>query len=167
MSDTASDLGVMILDPTTGEIWSPVRVVIEDVAVGTRGTVKRARRADPLDLIDGVTPGMKMAAEIYRQACGQVEVGRGMGPLPFGRDVPGLGNGAGLLPQERALSAAMWVRIGNASFGSSWAEWLIVEMVIKGASLTDCAQKLRRRKYTARAHLLVALDRLALAYGVA
>lgn len=168
MSDTTSDLGVAIFNPTTGEIWSPVRVVIEDVAVGTCGTVKRARRADPLDAIDGVTAGMKMAAAIYRQASEHVDAGRGMGPLPFARDIAHHGTGGAiLLPQERAITAADWLRRGSTSFGSASAEWLVRNVVVQGVPLTACAAKLRRRTRTARAHLLVGLDRLAVAYGVA
>jgi hypothetical protein len=166
MSDTASDLGVAILHPLTGEVWSPIPIIVEDVAVGTRGTVKRARRADPLDAIDGVTAGMKMAAAIYRQASEHVDAGRGMGPLPFARDMANMGHGAGLLAQERAITAADWLRRGSASFGSAWAEWLVCSVVVDGVPLTVCAVKLRRRRHTARAHLLAALERLAVAYGV-
>ena len=71
-----------------------VAVVVEDVAEGTRSTIKRARRADPLNRVDGCTAGMRTAAAIYRQAVEHIEAGRGMARCPtppIACSNPGLG----------------------------------------------------------------------------
>src|SRR4051812_40710794 len=112
---SASDFGSEILAPATGELRYAIPIEIEDVAVGTRATVRRAKRADPLNRVDGATTGMRVAAAIYRQALEHVGDGRGMGPMPWAAERVqetrrGDGLGVALLPQERAISAAEWLR---------------------------------------------------------
>ena len=149
-------------------------VVVEEVAVApnSRATVKRARRADPLDRVADATPGHKLAASIYRQAVEHTVAGRGMGPMPWAADRVqesrrGDGLGVALLPQERALSAAEWHRRGVQAMGLAATEGVVNWVVIRGGALADYDEVRRWRRHTARAHLLAALDRLAEAYGVA
>ena len=144
--------------------------VVEDVAVGTRSTVKRARRADPLANIDGVTQSMRTATAIYVQACEHVEAGRGMGPMPWAADRVqearrGDALGVTLLPQERALSAAEWHRRGVQAMGLAASQGVVNWVVVRGLPLTEYDVVRRWQRHTSRGMLLAALGRLAGEYG--
>ncbi len=139
--------------------------VVEDIAVGTRGTFKRARRADPLAGVEGVTQSMKTAAAIYVQACEHVEAGRGMGPMPWAADRVGSDRNAGLLAQERALSAAEWRRRGKAAMGEQ-CEHAVVCVCVDGMPLVQYDAVRKWRKGSGRAVLLAGLVILAEEYGV-
>jgi len=149
-------------------------VVVEEVAVApnSRATVKRARRADPLDRVADATASHKVAAAIYRQAYEHTADGRGMGPMPWAADRVqearrGDGLGVSLLPQERALSAAEWHRRGVQAMGLAASEGVVNWVVIRGGTLSDYDAVRRWREGRGRAELLAALDRLSVAYGVA
>jgi len=142
-------------------------VVIEDVAVSPVVSIRRARRADPLDAID-MTPGQRQAARIYLQAHEHIGAGRGLGPLPFGRDVPfSSTGGVWLAPQERALSAADCWRRGCQAMGLAASEGVVNWVVIKGFPLHEYDAVRKWRRGTASAQLKAALQRLSEAYGTA
>jgi len=164
-----SDYGPVIVDPATGEVRYARAIEVEDVAVGTRGTVRRARLADPLTRILAVTTGMRLAASIYRQAVEHVGAGRGMGPLPWAADRVeehrrGI-EGPALLPQERAASAAWWHRRGSQAMGLAAAEGVVHWVVIAGLRLRDYDAVRRWRDGTGCVQLVVALGQLAKEYG--
>ena len=139
--------------------------VIDDIADGSRATVKRARRADPLDRIE-LAPEQRQAARIYRQAVQHVAAGRGMGPLPYGRDVaPTGGPGANLCAQERALSAAEWHRRGVQAMGLAAAQGVIHWVIIVELPLSAYDATRKWREGRGAAELRAALERLAAAYG--
>lgn len=149
-----------------------VPVDIEDVAVGTRATAKRARRADPLGRVEGCTAGMRVAAAIYRQAWEHCQAGLGMGPMPYAADRVqehrrGDGLGVALLAQERAISAATWHRRGVQAMGLVASQGVVQWVVIMGGTLADYDDVRRWRKGTASAHMVAALERLADAYQCA
>jgi hypothetical protein len=151
-------------DPGTG--YGPP-VDIDDVAEGANRVIKRARRADPLDKMQ-LDPAHRQAARIYRQAVEHMEAGMGMGPLPFGRDVLSGGDGgARLTPQERALSAAVWVRRGVQAMGLAASETVINWSLIRGLPLGAYDSTRRWREGTASQMFKAALERLAVAYGLA
>lgn len=146
-----------------------IPVVVEHVALGTRSTHPRARRADPLDRVADVTPGMRTAAAIYRRAFEHVDAGRGLGPMPWAADrvseIRPDGLGVALLPQERALSAAEWHRRGVQAMGLAASEGVVNWVVLRGGSLADYDEMRRWRRHTARDQLVAALERLAAAYN--
>lgn len=146
-----------------------IPVVVENVALGTRSTHPRARRADPLDRVANVTPGMRTAAAIYRRAFEHVDAGRGLGPMPWAADqvseIRPDGLGVALLPQERALSAAEWHRRGVQAMGLAASEGVVNWVVLRGGSLADYDEMRRWRRHTARDQLVAALERLATAYN--
>ena len=146
-----------------------IPVVVEDVAVGTRQTIRVARRADPLARVEGATTGMRAAAALYRRAYEHVDAGRGMGPIDAGSERSGRGDGLGvaLLPQERALSASEWYRRGTQAMGLSASQGVVQWVVIAGLPLVEYDDVRRWRRHTARGQLLAALERLADAYGCA
>jgi hypothetical protein len=146
-----------------------IPVVVEDVAVGTRQTIRVARRADPLARVEGCTMGMRVAAALYRRAYEHVDAGRGMGPIDAGSERAGRGDGLGvaLLPQERALTASEWYRRGTQAMGLSASQGVVQWVVIAGLPLVEYDDVRRWRKGTGKEHLLAALDRLAGAYGCA
>jgi hypothetical protein len=165
-----SDFGPEIVDPTTGEVRYAIPITVEEVAEGTRATVRRARRADPLNRVDDCTAGMRVAALIYRQAIEHVEAGRGMGPMPWAADRVqelrrGDALGVTLLPQERALSAAEWHRRGVQAMGLAASQGVVNWVVVRGLPLGEYDATRKWRKGTACGHLLAALDRLSDAYG--
>lgn len=146
-----------------------IPVVIEHIAVGTRATHPRARRADPLNRVADCTDAHRTAAAIYRQAMEHVEAGRGMGPLPWAaeRAARGGGSAVAMLPQEQALSAAEWHRRGVQAMGLAAAEGVVNWVVVRGLPLGDYDGLRRWRKGVACMQLVAALDRLAEAYGCA
>jgi len=146
-----------------------VAVVVEVVAVGTRDTIKRARRADPLNRVDGCTAGMRTAAAIYRQSVEHIEAGRGMGPLPYASDGVqehrrGDGTGVELMAQERALSAADWHRRGVQAMGLAASQGVVHWVVVAGLPLASYDETRKWRKGTGCGQMLAALERLAGAY---
>ena len=142
-------------------------VVIEDVAVSPTAITRRARRADPLDAID-MTPGQRQAARIYRQAYEHADAGRGMGPLPYGRDSAfSSTGGVWLAPQERALSAADWLRRGYQAIGLAASQGVVHWVVIVGHPLHEYDGIRKWRRGTASAQLKSALERLSEEYGTA
>ena len=153
------------------DMGSPgIAVVVEHVAVGTRSTYPRARRADPLNRVAECTDAHRTAAAIYRQAVEHVEAGRGMGPMPWASDRVqearrGDGLGVALLPQEAALSAAEWHRRGVQAMGVAASEGVVNWVVLRGGSLADYDEMRRWRRHTARDQLVAALERLAAAYN--
>ena len=164
----SSDYGPVIVDPNTGEFRYARAIEIEDVAVGTVGTVRRARLADPLVRIGAVTTGMRLAASIYRQAVEHVEAGRGMGPMPWAADRVQEHRGSegpSLLPQERAASAARWYRRGLQALGLVAAKGVVHWVVIAGLAPVDYDADRRWRKGRATKQLVAALGRLAVEYG--
>lgn len=168
----ASDFGATILHPDTGEVRYAIPIVVEDVAVGTRATSKRARRADPLSRVDGCTDAMRTAAAIYRQAVEHSIAGRGMGPLPWAADRVqearrGDGLGVVLLPQERAVTAAEWYRRGVQAMGLAASQGVVQWVVIRGATLASYDRQRRWREGTGCAEMLAALGRLAEEYRCA
>jgi hypothetical protein len=167
-----SDFGPEIVDPTTGEVRYAIPITVEEVAEGTRATVRRARRADPLNRVDDCTAGMRVAALIYRQAIEHVEAGRGMGPMPWAADRVqelrrGDALGVTLLPQERALSAAEWHRRGVQAMGLAASQGVVNWVVVRGLPLTAYDATRKWREGRGKLELLAALDRLAGAYGCA
>lgn len=149
-----------------------IPVVVEEIAVGTRSTHPRARRADPLNRVDGCTSGMRTAASIYRQAVEHIEAGRGMGPLPYAGDRVqehrrGDGLGVELMAQERALSAADWHRRGVQAMGLAASQGVVHWVVVAGLPLASYDETRKWRKGTACGQMLAALERLAGAYGCA
>lgn len=149
-----------------------IPVTIEHVAVGTRSTHPRARRADPLNRIAECTDAHRSAAAIYRQAVEHCEAGRGMGPMPWAADRVqearrGDGAAVALLPQEQALSAATWHRRGVQAMGLAASEGVVNWVVLQGGSLSHYDEVRRWREGRGKVELLAALDRLAEAYGLA
>lgn len=144
-----------------------IPVDVEHIAVGTRSTMPRARRADPLARVACCTPGMRAAAAIYRQALEHVQAGRGMGPLPLAAERVQNGRGGGLLAQEAALTAAVWYRRGVQAMGLAAAQGVVQWVVIAGLPLEDYDATRRWRRHTSRAQLVAALERLAVAYDCA
>jgi hypothetical protein len=147
-----------------------IDVVLEAVAIGTRATHPRARRADPLRRVVDCTDAHRTAAALFRQAWEHVQAGRGMGPMDFGTDrvqeaKRGDGMGVHLLPQERALSSAEWHRRGTQAIGA--AAVVVHWVVIEGNSLGSYDDARQWRKGRGNMELLAALDRLAVAYNLA
>lgn len=155
------------------DMGSPaVAVVVEHVAIGTRSTHPRARRADPLARIAGCTDAMRVAAALYRRAWEHCEAGRGLGPIDPGAERVqearrGEGLGVALLPQEAALSAAEWHRRGVQAMGLAASQGVVNWVVIRGGTLAHYDEVRRWREGRGCAELLAALDRLAVAYGCA
>ncbi|CAB4147503.1 hypothetical protein UFOVP504_30 [uncultured Caudovirales phage] len=167
------DFGPVIVDPTTGEFRYALPVEITEVAAGpnTRATVRRARRADPLNRVEDCTDEMRTAAAIYRQAVEHCESGRGMGPMPWAVDRVqegrrGDGLGVSLLAQERALSAAEWHRRGVQAMGLQASQGVVHWVVIAGLPLTEYDAVRRWQRHTSRGQLLAALERLVKGYGL-
>lgn len=161
-----SDLGPEILDPTTGELRRAVPLVVEDVAVGVRATVKRGRRREAWEGVKGLTPGMHQAALAYRQAWEHLSAGRGMGPMPWGADrVGGTGIGVVLLAQERGLSAADVHTRGVRAMGLVASQGVVQWVVIEGRALGSFDARQRWRKGQGAVQLVGALERVAKEYG--
>ena len=112
---------------------------------------------------------MRQAARIYRQAWEHVDAGRGMGPLPLAADrVQRTSHGGSImLPQEAAISAAVWYRRGVVAMGLAATHGVVHWVVIAGGSLSGYDAEMRWREGGGKAQLLAALDRLATAYGCA
>lgn len=145
-----------------------IPVVIEDVAVGVRATVKRGRRREAWEGIKGLTKGMHEAALAYRQAWEHLSDGRGMGPMPWAADrVAHSASGAFLLPQERALSAAAVHTRGVQAMGLSASQGVVKWVVLDGRPVEAFDVAMRRRKGLASVELIQALGRAAEAYGCA
>jgi hypothetical protein len=145
-----------------------IPVVIEDVAVGVRATVKRGRRREAWEGIKGLTRGMHQAALAYRQAWEHLSDGRGMGPMPWGADrVGNTGSGVFLLAQERALSAADVHTRGVQAMGLAASQGVVRWVVIEGKPVEAFDVAMQRRKGLASVELVAALERAAEAYGCA
>jgi hypothetical protein len=142
-----------------------VEVDIIELAETPTRIVRVARRADPLNRVEGATPGMRLAASIWRQAYEHVDAERGMGPLPFAREQWG-GGSVGLMSQERAMSAATWHRIGVQAMGMVATNDVVEPIVIRGMSLAEVDSRRGWRKQTASRTLLAALERLVTAYEI-
>lgn len=165
---TQSDFGPVIVDPATGEYRFALPITVETIAVGTRGNAKRARRADPLARIEGLTAGMRAAAAIYRQAVEHTAAGRAMGPMPWAADrVMHSRSGVSLLAQERAVSAAMWARRGVEAMGGKDAYGVVEWVLISGWSVRSWEDGAGVAHGAGTRRLLVALEALAEAYEVA
>lgn len=145
-----------------------IPVVIEEIAVGTRATVRRARRREAWEGVKGLTRGMHLAALAYRQAWEHVASGRGMGPMPWGSDrVSYISSGVFLLPQERALSAAAIHTRGVQAMGLRASQGVVQWVVLEGGAVRVYEDKHGMRHGAGAAQLLAALERLAEAYGCA
>lgn len=140
-------------------------IVIEDVATGTRGTVKRARRRDHV-------ASLNLAAEEYQAlyswgiAAEHCDSGRGLGPMPWQRDTLIQRIGEALPAQMRALSAAEWHRVGTQAAGAV-AYPVLWWVVLSGGTLGDYDAARRWRHGTARVVLVAAAERMAEVYGFA
>ena len=146
-----------------GRTYRPVAIM--EIAESPTSTVKVARRGDLLDLMH-IPQGHRLAGRIYRQAVEHMEAGKGMGPLPFARDVAGdSGVLVWLAPQERALSAADWHRRGVEAMGQASAQGVVNWVIVRGLPLVDYDATRQWRKGTASAQLRAALERLAAEYG--
>ena len=167
MSEQVSDFGPEIVDPGTGEFLPARAIVVEEIAKGSAGAFKRARRASPLEAIAECTGAMLMAARVYQQAYEHVQAGKGMGPLPWGRDVPISGRGGVMFHQERALSAAAVLRRGVQAMGQAASGGVVHWVVIEGGTLASYDAHMQSRRHSGRDELLNALERLAEAYGLA
>jgi hypothetical protein len=170
---SSSDFGSVIVNPETGEFRYALPVEITEVAAGpnTRATVRRARRADPLNRVEDCTDEMRTAAAIYRQAVEHCQSGRGMGPMPWAVDRVqegrrGDGLGVSLLAQERAISAAEWHRRGVQAMGLAASQGVVHWVVIAGLPLTEYDTVRRWQRHTSRGQLLAALERLVGEYGL-
>lgn len=161
-----SDFGPEIQDPNTGEVFKPIPVVVEDVAVGVRAAVKRGRRRHAWEGVQGITPGMHLAALAYQQAWEHLCDGKGMGPMPWGADM-GRGLGVALFPQERAITAATVHRRGVQAMGVIASEGVVRWVVLDGRSLGSYDAARQQREGRGARELVEALNRLAVAYGVA
>ena len=167
MSDQVSDFGPEIMDPETGELRPARDIVVEEIAKGSAGAFKRAKRADPLSAVSDCTDAHRKAAAVYRQAYEHVQAGKGMGPMPWGRDaVGGRSGGPRLHAQERALSAAEYHRRGVQAMGAAAAGGVVWWVVIEGQSLASYDARMKWRRHTGRGQLLAALDALAREYGL-
>lgn len=141
--------------------------VVEDIAEGSRNTVKRARRCDPLDFMD-LTQPQRHAAVIYRQAVQHIQAGVGMGPLPWGRDNRNSGpySGLSLGPQERALSAAEWHRRASLAVPVACQPNGVLSVVVIGEwSLTRYDRWREWREGRGMRELRAALDACAKVFG--
>ena len=134
------------------------------IADGSRRLVKRRRRADPLDRLT-LPPGCKSAAQVFRQSYEHCAAGRGMGPLPWGRE-HGSHGGEALPAQLRALSAAQWHRRGVQALGLAAAQGVVHWVVIAGLPLCDYDALRAWREGRGRAELEAALLRLVEEYQV-
>lgn len=139
--------------------------VVEKIANGTAGTVKRARRADPLDRIKGVTKGMGDAAEIFRDSHAVMVSGCETNATSIARDRVD-GAGVALLHQERVVRATTQYRRGVQAMGVTGAA-VAVGVVLDGKPLWLVDRAMQWRNGCASDILLPALDRLAVEYGVA
>jgi hypothetical protein len=149
-----------------------IAVEVEHVAIGTRATHPRARRADPLNRVADCTAGMRTAAALYRRAYEHCEAGRGMGPMDAGAERVqehrrGDGVGVALLPQEAAMSAAEVYRRGVQAMGLAASQGVVNWVVVRGGSLASYDEVRRWKEGRGKAELLPALQRLAEAYDCA
>lgn len=136
------------------------------VELDAKAPVRRVRRVDKLDTLP-LEPEQRKAARIYRQAVEHVSAGKGMGPLPWGRDVAGgTGPSIWLGPQERALSAADWQRRGMVAMGIVATAGVVQGVVIEGFGLEDVEGVLGWRHGRAKTELRAALDKLSVAYRI-
>lgn len=147
-----------------------IPVVVEDVAVGVRATIKVARRASPLP-IAAATPGMRVAAERFVKYFEHMEAGIGLGASETGAErvqEPRSGDplSVALLPQERALSAAARYGMGAEAIGPA-AMPVVVWVVLAGAGLRAFERRHQMRNGAAAPVLLAAMGRLAEAYECA
>lgn len=155
---------LMTSAPDHGPAQLAPALVLEDVATGTRGTFKRARRRDNLAALNLAAAELQ-ALTAWRQAAEHVQAGRGMGPLPWAKDVQ-RAPGEPLPEQMRALSAAEWYRRGVQAGGQ--AAWPVLSwVVISGGTLASYDATRRWREGTARCVLVEAAERMAEAYGFA
>ena len=163
-----SDFGPSVQIGTDGEFRYARAIEVEDVAVGTRGTIKRGRIREPWEGINGITVGMHYAAIAYRQAWMHLKNGSPMGPMPWGADrVSGMSSGPFLFPQERALSASDMHTRGVQAMGLVASQGVVHWVVIAGKPVMDFDVRWHRRRGTASAELVAALERVAVAYGCA
>lgn len=137
----------------------------DDVAIGSRHIVKRARRADPLDRID-LTDGQRSAALLWRQAFQHHANG-----LPWKLPDAVRERRAddslrmALWPQERALSASTAYRRGQEVMGEAAYNGAPQFVVIQEWSLAQYDAYREWREGTGKRELKIALDKLARAFG--
>lgn len=148
-----------------------IPVVVEDVAVGTRTTIKVARRDDHLGRIQDITSGMRLAAARFVRYREHMGAGIGAGPPDLGAERVqehrvGDGLGVKLLSQERAYTASVMYTKGEEAIGMAAIGvvlWVVVDC--KTLSTYDAMRKWREGR--GRALLVPALERLAIEYGCA
>ena len=148
-----------------------IPVVVDDVAVGTRATIKRASRADPLARIEGVTAGMRTAAQRLARYHEHMSAGMGAGPPDASVERvqearPGEAAGVRLLAQERAYTAAVMFTRGEEAIGMA-AIGVVRWVVLEAKPLLAYDARMRWREGWGKALLLPALERLAREYGCA
>lgn len=140
-----------------------IPVEIADVAVGTRQTIKVARRADPLARVVGVTRGMREAAALFVRYREHMGAGLGAGSDVSVERVQDDG-GVRLFAQERAYTAAVLYTRGEEAIGPG-ALGVVLWVVVDGRALADYDAMRRWRKGTGAVWLVAALGRLAREYG--
>ena len=150
----------------TSDLGSPaLAVVVEDIAVGTRGTFRRARRREPWEGIAGLTRGMHQAALTFRQAFEHCAAGMGMGPLPWAADRGRAGSGMFLWQGERAITSADHYRRCVLVMGLTGTH-VVTAVVLFGDTLAETDRRMKWRNGTASVQLLAALGAVARKYGV-
>lgn len=136
---------------------------IDDIAAGSRATVKRARRCEPLDRI-ALAPEEKAAAVLLRQAWEHMHSGRAWLMADVAREPSRSRDAMPLLPAERAISAAEAYRRGIAAIGSG--RRVVQFVVLDGNSLRAYDAWRQWRESRGCDELRAALARLAVAYGL-
>ena len=151
--------------PDHGPIEQARFNVLADVAVGSRGSLKRAMRAD--NLLGLSLDGAQLQALIaWRQAVQQCWAGKSMGPLPWAKDASNLVSGEPLPEQMRAMSSATWMRRGIQAAGQkAWP--VLYWVVVSGGATEDYDANQRRRKGWTKAILVQAAEAIAVEYGFA
>ena len=138
-------------------------IVVDDVAEGSRATVKRARIADPLDRLDLERP-LRHAAEVFRQAYEHLSAGRSLGPMPWAKDRVDESRSSGEATVLTATSAALWYRRGVQAMGLAASQGVVQWVVIRGLPLKAYDASQSWRKGRGKIELVGALTRLADVY---
>lgn len=138
----------------------------DEIAEGSRGTIRRQRVVDNLEQLDLPLPE-RHAAMLLRQAWEHVRAGLPLGPVPWGREEARTASGGRLWAAEGALSAADTLRRGLDAVGHHAMDHGVIPWVVfAGLSLASYERARGWRTHgKARVELLDALERLSDAYG--
>lgn len=143
---------VTMLDPTEPR---PTRI-----RVAVRGLRWLALSLDPDKTEDR---RLKLAGMLFARAIEHMAAGRGMGTVQS--DIVDECRDVGLLPTERAMSAAMLYRRGVRAMGLAASEGVVHWVVVLGGGVRAYDRVRRRRWGTSLEELREALARLAVEYG--